>query len=335
MKICVRLLIPLLLLALAPVVGRAQEISFTGNEIIKLAGAITTEARRTGQLPSAYQVTMANGHIMIITAPNAFELLCRSIIIWKEKKDYFPAVVPLMLHDLSGPTLDPQFEPKGRSLEIAVLSSDVARYTPAWLALAQQVGHTLSKSMRFETNYTLTAAQFCVAMAMLIDQTAKTGKYPETVVIPLVHSPEQWQDTRTPVMVSKEAVVPSAPVVPVTPQRADMRITLNGIELSEQGPVQPDGRRGMPPFCGMLRIVLTGTGPIATIRLLLDSHDVRIYSGLGPHTHDINTLMLADGMHYISATAFDADGRSSLYVYSFKVMNGRINSFTPAEPVLE
>ena len=336
MKICARLLFPVLLLVFAPVIGRTQEITFTGYEIIKLANTITTEARRTGQLPSAYQLTMTNGHAMIISAPNAFELLCRSIIAW-QKNRLFPDTVVLLLHDLSGPAPDPQYEPKRPGLLIAVLSADIERYTPAWLVLAQQTGHTLSKVMKFETNYSLTAAQFCVAMATLIDETAKTNDYPASFDMPQVRSPQSWQDTRTPLVVSTGTVAAPEPVKePVKetlpPQaQADLLITLNGIELSEQGPVQPSGRHYMPPFCGTMHIEMSGTGPVASIRLLLDSSEIRVFTGAGLHTYDVNTLLLADGSHWISATAYDTEGKSSAYVFSFKVMNGRINGFTPAE----
>ena len=309
---------------LLPCVAQAQDISFRGADIVTLARTVAAEARRTGQLPPAYQMVMANDHTMVVTAPTVYELLTRAIIAWKTTHA-FPTLITVQLLDLTGPAADPQYEPKRAGLVIAVPTADIGTYAPYWLQMAEAPGHQLPKAMTFETNYRLTAAQIVVTMAVLIDEAMRKTDIPSAVAIPLVRSPENWQDTRAPLLVEAHTE-PPAPLV-----TADLQITLNGLELSERGPMLPAGEK-VRPYCGKLRITLTGFGPIANIRLMLDNDELRSYSSLmGPVIYELDTLPLLDGIHTLSATATDTAGKTYAYVFSFSIANGRQSGFNPAE----
>jgi len=322
MRNTVMLALGVLLAVLLPRMGATQDIAFSGRDIIQLAKTITAETSHSEQLPPAYQMTMTNGHTMIVTAPNAFELLTRAIIGWKTSKA-FPTTITLQLLDLAGPTPDPQYEPKRAGLIIAVPTVDIGAYAPYWLQMAEAPGHKLPKAMTFETNYRLTAAQIILAMAKLIDETVRRTDFPSAIAIALVRSPEDWQDTHKPIVVAEHVDAPP-PLV-----SADLQLSLNSVELSEPGPMIQGAK--LPPFCGNLRIVLTGYGPITAIRLLLDNDELRAYKTNGPHTYEIDTLPLDDGSHTISATAVDSAGKTYAYVFSFSIANGRKSGFNPAE----
>ncbi len=301
-------------------VARAQDITFNGNDIILLAKTITAQVSKTNVLPPSFQMTMANGHQMIVTAPSVFELLARATVAWKENKA-FPTQVPLMILDLNGPAFDPQHEPKRPGQVIAVPSVDIGNYAPLWLQMAEAPGHKLPYGMKFETSYRLTMAQIIVAMAALIEETLRENKFPSAVAIPLIKSPTDWLDTRAPI----------ALITPPTKDdnqiwAADMRITLNGIELSDRGPSQH-----IAPFCGTVRVEMLGYGPVAAIRLQLDGVELRTFKGVGVHTYELETLPLLDGQHTLAATASDQTGKTYAFVFGFSVLNGRINGFTPAE----
>ena len=325
MRNTVMLALGILVAVLLPRAGTAQEISFSGRDIIQLAKTIVTETSRTDKLPSAYQMTMTNGHTMIVTAPTVFELLTRAIIAWKNSKA-FPATVPVQLLDLTGPAPDPQYEPKRAGLVIAVPTVDIGTYAQAWLGMAEAPGHRLLKVMTFETKYQLTAAQIIVTEAKLIDDTVRRTEFPDAVAVPLVRSPEDWQDTHNPVAVVDHVDPPAQQLV-----EADLQLSLNGVELSERGPVLHNGEK-LPPFCGNLRIVLTGFGHLTAIRLLLDNEELSSYKTNGPHTYEIDTVRLDDDTHTIAATAVDDTGKTYAYVFSFAVRNGRKSDFNPAPP---
>ncbi len=76
---------------------------------------------------------------------------------------------------------------------------------------------------------------------------------------------------------------------------------------------------------------MEGLGPIVKIRLLLDGVEKTAFDGLGPHSFDLNTLTLNDGSYSLSVIATDATGQPLIYIFSFKVNNGRNCGFTPAE----
>lgn len=310
----------------------AQEIVFSGKEIINLSHAIAAEAARANQLPSAYQMTMANGHAMVVVAPSAFELLCRTLVTWRETKS-FPNQVALKLLDITGPSFDPSIEPSRPGMLVAMPTTDFNVYTPRWLMLIEAPGHKLPSRTTFEAGYKLTAAQVLVAMATVIDETVKRGDLPDAVTVPLVSSPRNWLNTERPVSVAAQTTELTNPQPQPDPEpRVDLSFAINDILLAENGPVLPAGGNGpIPPFCGVVRIAMTGFGPVAQIRLILDSQELKTFRGVGPHLYELNTLPIPDGVHTISATATDAIGRTYAYVFSFTVQNGRQAGFTPAE----
>lgn len=327
------------LAALLPLqVVRAQDITFSGAEIVNLARTIVVQTATTPELPSAYQMTMSNGHAMVITAPNAFELLCRSIIAWRQTNG-FPREISIQLDDLKGPDPGPatRYETKSPGEMMAMASNEIGLYAGVWMQLASAPGHQLAPAVSTETYRGVTPAQFIVAMAALIDETMKKNEFPTTIAMPKVRSPQDWLNTDQPVKVSDT----SAPTTPQNPQspsdppkpaaEIDLRIVLNDIELSESGPVLPNGRGPIPPFCGIVHIGVVGYGPVGELHLRLDSKKLTTFIGAGSHAYDLNTLPMSDGLHTISATATNTDGKTYAYVFSFTVHNGRRSGFTPAE----
>jgi len=303
----------------------AQEIAFSGAEIINLAGTIVEATSTADALPSAYQLTMTNGHTMIVTAPNAFELLCRAIIDW-QKTTTFPAVVAIQLHDIKGPDYHADDEPKSPGQMAAVLTVEVGSNAENLLTMTTAAGNTLPRTVMFLSRQKLSIAQYIVSMATLVTETVKSGTVPRTFAIPLIRSPQDWLSTDRPVMV-KSRVQPAPP----PPVEVDLRISLNDMELTESGPVLQDWNGPMPPFCGGIRIEILGFGPVADIQLLLDSNTLRAYQNHGPHRYELNTIPLADGQHTLVATAKNTEGKTYTYAFSFMVQNGRRSGFTPAQ----
>jgi len=303
----------------------AQDIAFGGTEVVNLAKAIVDETAKTNQLPSAYQLTMTNGHTMVITAPNAFELLARSIIAWQATKS-FPTEVSLQLHDIKGSDYHPEDEPKAAGQMTAVLAADIGNYADPLLKMTIAQGNTIPRSVVFLTKQKLTAAQFIVAMSALLDETTKQNAIPKAFAIPLVCSPQNWLATERPVVVAARVTGDKEPW-----QRIDLRISLNEMDLTEAGPVLRDWKGPIPPFCGAIHVELQGFGPVGDIQLMLDSQLLNSYKGIGPHRYELDTLPLADGLHTISATATDTSGTTNAYVFSFTVQNGRRSGFTPAQ----
>jgi hypothetical protein len=324
MKRAVTLVVISLVLLTVSGAGYSQDISFHGSDIMQLARTIVTSVKQTNRLPSAYALPMTGGQTMVITAPNAYELLVRATITWKEHNN-FPTTVSLLLHDLVGPAPEPKLEPARDGLVVGVPTMDIGNYAAAWLAMAEAPGHKLPKAMTFETGYRLTAAQIIVAMAMLIDETLREEKFPIAIAVPLVRAPQNWLDTAKPVtVIAAQTPAPPAP-------QADLHIRLNGIELSESGPLIP-GTGALPTFCGTIRVDLSGTGPVNTIRVLLDGNEVQLFKGVGPHYLPIDSPKLTDGTHMLSLTLTDEAEITYFYIFSFTVHNGRRPGFTPAEP---
>jgi len=334
MRYAITLAFVLLLVVLAAQISSAQEFTFRGSDVIQLARTIATQATSTNQLPSAYNLRMANGHVMTITAPNAFELLTRATVAWKDTGNY-PATVPLLISELTISAPDPTMEPKRAGERIPVFSAEIGEKAHFWLQLAEAPAHKMFSVMKFgeseATSYRLTAAQMIVAMAVLTDEAVRDFEHngkkevPLAVAVPLVRSPQDWTDTRNAVNVGTPAAAPDHPD-PVLIQ-PDLRITVQGIELSDRGP----NIKNSQPFCGSIRIEMNGYGPIAKIRLLLDGDERKTFDGVGPHLFNINTLTLPDGAHVLTLNATDTEGKTHLYVYSFPISNGRESGFTPAE----
>lgn len=307
--------------------ARAQDIAFSGAEIINLAKAIVAETSTSHQLPSSFQMTMVNGHTMVITASNAFELLCRAIIAWRETTN-FPSEVAIEMHTLKGPQYNEQDEPRTPGLLIAVPSVDVGNYAEPWLKVAAARGNVIPSMFTFESKQKMTPAQFIVAIATLIDETLKNKAMPAAIAMPMVRSPRDWLNTSKPLVVASTAVntVEVERIVEI-----DLSISLNGMELTEAGPVLQNWKGPVPPFCGPIHIELQGSGPVADIHLLLDNMLLNSYTGIGPHHYELNTLPLADGLHTLAATATNTSGKTYAYVFSFMVQNGRRTGFTPAQ----
>jgi len=312
----------------------AQDFTFSDKGVQQLARAIAETVNHTNQLPSSFNLPMANGHNMIITTPNAFELFCRAIIAWKDSS-HFPTSVPLLLSDLSFPAPEPHSEPERDGESIPIFSRDIGDKAHIWLALAEAPGHKLFSVMKFgeskATAYRLTIGQIVVAMAILIDQSVKdyalshSDIIPLAIEVPLVHSPVDWNDRHAPLLVQfNEQHQPGVPII-IQPH---LGITIQGILLSDRKPVQTELRS---PFCGTIRIEVDGYGPIVKVRLLLDGMEKQVFTGLGPHFYDLNTLALADGTYTLSAVATDTNSKPYIYIYSFMVANGRRCGFTPAE----
>ncbi|HEY3417255.1 MAG TPA: hypothetical protein VGM23_10270, partial [Armatimonadota bacterium] len=258
-----------------------------------------------------------------ITAPNAFELLVRSIIGWKND-GFLPENVSMQILDLTGPILDPKFEPSREGLEFPVPSVDIGTFAQSWLEMAMREGHKLPKGMLFD-GYQLSMAQIIVAMAALIDETVQKNAFPPYVVIPRVRSPLNWLDIRNPVAVQAPQEVKPPPVI-----RPDLRVCLNNIDLTRDAIPTPQ-TASLPPFCGTMRMTITGTGPIATIHLVIDGKERAVYDGVGPLIYDVNTLNLTDVVHTFAVIAVDKEGVKTRFISSFPVQNGRSSGFTPAE----
>ncbi len=316
---------------------RAQDITFSDKSVQQLARVIAEAAKRTNHLPSSYVLPMANGHNMIITCPNAFELFCHAIITWKATT-HFPTTIPLLLYDLTFPTPDPQDEPDRDGESLPIFSRDIGNTQTGasfWMQMAGEPGHHMFNYQKFSTNkvaaYRLTIGQIVVAMAILIDESVKDYEathsdiIPLAIEVPLVYSPVDWNDRSTPI-----------PILPDTQQEVEapvliqpyLNISIQGIQLSDIKPIQNELTA---PFCGNIRIDVDGYGPIVKIRLLLDGVEKQVFDGLGPHSYDLNTLMLKDGTYALSAVATDTSGKPYIYIYSFTVANGRKCDFTPAE----
>lgn len=320
-----------LLLLAAPVL-RAQDLSFSDKGVQQLARAIAETATRTNQLPASFTLPMANGHSMVISAPNAFELFCRAIVTWKDTT-HFPATMPLLLNDLTFPAPEAQSEPERDGESIPIFARDIGDKAHIWLALAEAPGHKMFNVMKFgeskSTAYRLTIGQIVVAMAVLIDQSVKdfetthTDQIPLAIEVPLVHSPSDWNDRRTPLSALFDAPHVVAPVI-VPPS---LNITIEGIAFSDYKLMQ---NQLATPFCGTIHIDVDGSGPVAKVRLLLDGEEKSVFDGGGSHSYDLNTLALEDGIYALSAVATDMNGKPYIYICSFTVANGRRCGFTPA-----
>ncbi|MHB9129610.1 MAG: hypothetical protein ACYDBB_00790 [Armatimonadota bacterium] len=306
---------------------RAQEITFAGSTMFKLANAIATSASKTNAVPTGYKLKMENGAPMIINAANAFELLLRCTIEWS-KGGEFPKSVPLMIDDLNGYSIDPRNEPGREGLQCAVSAAEIGTYSPVWLKMAEEPGHKILRAMTFENHIKLTGAQFLVAIATLMNEANRDrNRFPAAIVVPMVHSPANWLDTRQQIDLTKdEKKVEDKPEV----QLPQLRILLNGVDITRFDAAMIS-RNPLPPFCGTLRIEITGTGNIDRIRFILEDKEYAVLKGLGPHTLNINTLTLPDGVHTLSATAIDPKEMTYGYAFSYNVKNGREPGRSPME----
>jgi len=305
----------------------AQDTGFLGADVIQLARTITTECKRTGQLPSAYSLQMVNGGVMAISAANAFELLFRGIVNWN--RDGFPQTVDLLIPDLLGPSPNPRFEPSPGAQPKAMVVSEFG-YAAKQLLMYAQDKRKLLSSMKLSQYNDYATAQLVLAAATLItaattEEQIKKGTMPESIVVPPVRSPQSWNNIQNPVIVpaAKRRIIPR------------LLVTLNGINVEDSGGVGLIGKGSLGPFCGTLRLYITGQGPIAKVRILLDSAELKIFEGIGPHQMEISSPLLQDGAHTASVTAIDDEGSPHAYVFSFMVKNGRNSGFTPIERMIE
>jgi hypothetical protein len=294
---------------------QAETFSYDGNTVGLLAVAISSQAATTGTFPTAYRVPDATGHLFDMPATIAFELLARAVMIWKPEA-HFPTVIEGLTFNLQPPTYDAALEPAaGQPPTIPVLTKDIADG-----AKIVNTGMIL-KTIQFGGAYRLTAAQFTVAMAMFLSAWQATGRVPESLAIPTVHSPQNWTDVSNPL-----ALVPEKHIDPIA-----LRVLINGIEL-------PHGDTPMPvgltqPFTGTAGIALLGSGPITKITLALDGVELASFNSVGLHGYSLDTQHLTDDLHLLTITAHssEADNPPIAIVLSLVVKNGRAGAFTPAE----
>lgn len=320
-------IILLLTLCIAPGAS-AQGFTFTGKDVLMLAKTIAMQANTSNKLPPAYVVPLNGKAPATIPASVAFEILAKAMILWQANSpataenpypsvSAFPEQVTGVPWILKGPKYNEKNEPAPEQrYGIPVASMDILAYAQTWVQIAQAQQNTISEALKFRAGYKLTAAQYLVAMAMLIDLSQQQRHVPATLLIPAVHSPQSWDDTRNPIPI----------IEPVA-----LELTLNGIKI-------PRGNYQLPdilnqPFCGTIPLAITTTGPVAQIRLLLDDTEVAQYAQAGAYTYPIDTMRLTDETHTLTVIVEDT-GKSAYPVIlslALKVRNGRVNGFTPAQ----
>lgn len=306
--------------------ARTQDCVFRGSDVVKLSSGLAADARDKFQLAAAYRMPLASGGSRVLSAVNAFELLARGLKSWKEQGT-FPEQIPLQLDTLQGPAIDPKAEPQMNGDVVAVPTTDIATYAAAWLSMAETQGR-LPRDMKFglsdASHYRLTAAQFVVAMAIVIDEATLQQRYPSAISVPRVRSPLSWQGGG-----GGDAGVVN--LVPPPKPRLNLTILLNGRDMTD---IKIQTQRLPLPSCGALRMEIHGSGPVETVQVLLDGVEQRTFDGPGaPHRLTLDSAVLTDGPHMMTVTARGGDEtRPATYIFSFEVRNGRESGFTPMEP---
>lgn len=306
----------------------AQGFTFAGKDVLMLAKTIAVQANTTNKLPPAYVMPLNGKTPATIPASVAFEILAKALILWQANSPAtaaapYPSIsafpeqvtgVPWILH---GPKFNEKNEPApDQRYGIPSSAADIFSNASNWVQIAQVQQNTLPDALKFGAGYKLTAAQYLVAMAMLIDLSQQQRRVPDTFLVPAVHSPQSWDDTRTPLPI----------IEPVS-----LELTLNGVTIPRGNYQLPDMLN--QPFCGAIPLAITATGPVARIRMLLDDTEVAQYPQAGTYTYTIDTMRLFDETHTLTVVVEDT-GKSAYPVIlslALKVRNGRVNGFTPAQ----
>lgn len=324
MRVAVTLVLSMVLAAwIAPAV-MAQGIAFAGKDVILLAHTIAVQAESRYELPTAFRLPYGNQGTATITAPTAFEVLAKAVATWYPGAP-FPNQVPGITMALKAPPIEPRYEPpQGQQRTKPVLTKDIASNAKPFSTL-----NPMPTSVNFGRSYTLTMAQYTVAMAMFIEQWALQREMPDSMAIPEIASPKNWDDASRPI-----SLIPEAPVQnPVT-----MKITINGIELPRSdatgnAPPIPDALT--QPFCGQVRIAVTGGGPLESITVTLNGQTLISFDKPGTYGYTLDTLKLEDDTHWLAVTVTDKNGKSSYAILSLCVFNGREGTFSRAEDTEE
>ncbi len=184
------------------------EMSFSGRTVWLMAQTMVRTAKKIGYLPTCYSLPNREGKQVTITAVNSFELLLRAVSQWSDDGQ-FPDEVPLLLTTLQPPITDAKFEPVTENVvEKPVLTKDLGKYALRVLAWLEGDNGKMPGSFNFgeteATAYSLSAAQTELAFAVLIDTAVSEQKFPNAIAVPLVKSPDDWTDFRSPLLVPKE-----------------------------------------------------------------------------------------------------------------------------------
>jgi hypothetical protein len=281
--------------------------------VFLLAKTIVKHAKTTHALPSAIQLSV--GDRPVVTAPMAFEILSRTLAL-RQKSSTFPQTVPGLL--LSLKPYDPAKEPPVEQRELITIWTPhfLDPQVPKTLEFAYQMQSTLPIKLTLKDKSKLSAAEYVVAMAMMVKEWGDTGTISEFIGISSVTAPKVWDDQSNPVPL----------VMPVM-----LRVTVNGVNVqrSADGVTIPDAVR--QPFCGAIQIACLSSGPVVSLTMDLDGERLCAFEGAGAYGYTIDSLRLADGEHQLTVTLTDDDGKSLSSTLPLQVQNGRISSFTPAE----
>jgi hypothetical protein len=199
MRACRLLLILGVGVVLTPAV-LAQGYLFPGAYIKGLAHTIVTAAKDSNRLPDAYQLPDTTGHSQIIYAAHTCELLAGAIVEW-HRTGTCPSTVPLNADLIRGPQPEnlKEYEPVRDGLTHAIACSDIYELAPQFLIILQdmkKLPYRLTLGSSKQVQYTLTPAQFIVAMATVIDDAIQQAPVtlPTLIEVPLVRSPFFWLD---------------------------------------------------------------------------------------------------------------------------------------------
>ena len=294
----------------------AQGISVTGRDALMLAKAIIKQAETSYRLPSAYIMRIGDRPGVVITAPCAFEILARTLLVRQTTNVYPQTVSGLTL--LYNAKYDPKVEPApDQQRKIAIWTPEIVNEkVPMILEFISKMQNTIPRLITLADGNKLTPAQFTVAMAKAVASWGEVGKIPELTAVPAVYSPPNWDDQRNPVPIME----------PVS-----LRIAVNGVYVQRK-----DENAGIPdalslPFCGNIQINLMAEGPVKALTLDLDSHTLCAYDKRGSYGYSIDSLHISDGNHRLTLTLTDEDNKSFLSILPLQIQNGRVSAFTPAE----
>lgn len=291
----------------------AQGVSIPGRDVLQLARTIVKQARTNHTLPSSYQLII--GDRAVVTAPMAFEVLARTLILHKTSPVFPQAVTGLRL---TLKPYDPKLEPPAdqRPTVPVWTPSFLDPLVPNALEFAFRMENTLTIKFTLQDKSKITAAQFVVAMAMMVKEWGETSTITELIGVPGVTAPKVWDDQNNPVPL----------VEPIS-----LQMVINGIPVqhgADGGEIPIAVRQ---PFCGTIQLGMVGAGPVASLTLKLDGKPLCTFTGPGTYGQSIDSLRLQDGMHELALLLVDEDGKSFTSTLPMLIQNGRSSTFTPAQ----